>query len=122
MRNFPPSIVRRRCLKGVLVAVTIVTFPALARAQAKATKKAAQYVDHPVDGKACGNCRFFIWPGASAPGQGRMGPGGGGMMGQGAGGMMGSGRGGMMQSGTCTVVEGDISPNAYCALYVAAQK
>ncbi|MGH9699760.1 MAG: hypothetical protein ACRD52_09920 [Candidatus Acidiferrales bacterium] len=85
--------------------------PTRAWAASKVTQATAQYVDHPVSGRMCGMCRFFIAHGATTPGAGMMGQG---MMGQG---MMGSGMGGMMQDGTCQLVEGDIRPMGYCNLY-----
>jgi hypothetical protein len=75
-------------------------------AQAKASKAAVHYQDHP-NGKMrmCQTCKFFI-P-ARGGRSGMMGcPMGGGMMGR-----------GMMGAGTCQVVEGRISPMGYCDLY-----
>lgn len=75
-------------------------------AQAKASKAAVHYQDHP-NGKMrmCQTCRFFISTGGGRSGM--MGcPIGGGMMGH-----------GMMESGACQLVEGTISPMGYCNLY-----
>jgi hypothetical protein len=75
-------------------------------AQAKASKAAVHYQDHP-KGKMrmCQTCRFFISTGGGRSGM--MGcPMGGGMMGH-----------GMMEAGACQLVEGRISPMGYCDLY-----
>ena len=99
------KISRRTLLKRMAVfAAAAVLAPTAA--QAKASKAAVHYQDHP-NGKMrmCQTCKFFI----SARGgrSGMMGcPMGGDMMGH-----------GMMGEGACEVVEGRISPMGYCDLY-----
>lgn len=79
-----------------------------AQPSAKVSKEAAKYQDHPNAMQMCGMCKFYIPPGGQA-GDGMMG----GQMGTG---MMG---GGMMggRAASCELVEGAISPMAWCALY-----
>lgn len=76
----------------------------------KISKEAAKYQDHPKNMQMCGMCKFYTPPGGQA-GAGMMG----GQMGPG---MMGRQMGpGMMAPGTCELVEGSISPMAWCVLY-----
>jgi hypothetical protein len=97
------KISRRTWLKGMALWATAgLPFMLATPAQAKASKSAVHYQDHP-NGKMrmCQTCKFFISAG------GRMGcPMGGGMMGR-----------GMMGAGACQLVEGRISPMGYCDLY-----
>jgi hypothetical protein len=84
-------ISRRTLLKGA-AAVTCVAlasaFTGKAFAQtAKSSKAVAKYQDKPNGDKKCSNCNLFI-PGKTPT-----------------------------ADGTCTVVEGSISPEAYCILY-----
>ena len=96
----PDSPDRRRLLALALAGVVLPVLPAAAQ-QTKAAKKAAQYQDHPKDGKMCGHCRFFIAKGGK-PGEG----------------MMGGGVGpGKMADGTCQIVAGAISPMGWCQFY-----
>lgn len=74
-------------------------------AEAKASKSTVRY-QNSHQGQMCGTCKFFIPSGGR--GRGMM---GGGMAG---GGMMG---GGMIAAGSCQVVEGRITPTAWCILY-----
>jgi hypothetical protein len=82
-------ISRRTLLKGAAAA----TCMALASAfvgkvfAAKSTKAASNYQDKPNGDKKCSNCSFFF-PGKTST-----------------------------SDGTCQVVEGSISPEAYCTLY-----
>jgi hypothetical protein len=71
-------------------------------AEAKASKAAVHYQDHPKGSSMCQICKFFIPTGDGHSG----------MMGHG---MMGHGM--MMGAGACQVVEGRISPMGYCDLY-----
>jgi hypothetical protein len=85
-------ISRRALLKGA-AAVTCVAlasaFVGKTHAEtAKSTKAVAKYQDTPNGGKKCGNCSLFI-PGKMPT-----------------------------ADGTCQVVEGSISPEGYCALYI----
>ena len=68
----------------------------------KLSKQDAQYVDRPVNGQFCANCKFYIPAGGGGPGFGMMG------------GRMGPS---MMAPGTCQVVEGSIRPMGWCVLY-----
>jgi hypothetical protein len=94
---------RRQWIARLLVLPGIVglTTRGAAEPAGKATKAAARYQDRPNNGQMCGMCKFYIPPGGRA---------GAGMMG----GRMGPD---MMTAGTCEVVEGSISPMAWCALY-----
>jgi anaerobic selenocysteine-containing dehydrogenase len=102
------KISRRTWLKGMAIfsAAGVSLMLASTAAQAKASKAAVHYQDHP-NGKMrmCQTCKFFISTGGGRSGM--MGcPMGGGMMGH-----------GMMGAGACQVVEGRISPMGYCDLY-----
>lgn len=98
-----PSPRRAWLKKAFVISVAAATLPKLAFGDSKAAKAAVHYQDHPVPGKMCGMCRFFIAHGATSPGKG----------------MMGSGMSGMKacQDGSCQVVAGEISPMGYCTLY-----
>jgi hypothetical protein len=102
------KISRRTWLKGMAVFSAAAGMPlvlASTAAQAKASKAAVHYQDHPNGNRTCQMCKFFI-------------SGGGGRSGMMGGGMMGHGMGhGMMGAGACQVVEGRISPMGYCDLY-----
>jgi hypothetical protein len=98
------KISRRTWLKGMALFSAAAGVPlvlASTAAQAKASKSAVHYQDHP-NGKMrmCQTCKFFI-----SAGGGRSG-----MMGCPMG-------GGMMGAGACQLVEGRISPMGYCDLY-----
>jgi hypothetical protein len=73
-------------------------------AEAKASKAAVHYQDHPNGMRMCHMCKFYIASGGKRSGMGCM---GGSMM-------------GMMGAGACQLVEGRISPMGYCDLYVPA--
>ncbi len=64
-----------------------------APAEAKTSQKAAKYQNHPKGAQKCSGCRFYI-PNAKEP----------------------------KKNGTCQIVEGSISPNGWCALYVPKSK
>ena len=77
--------------RGLLQAVAILAGAAVlrpVRAQAKASKTAMQYQDHPKGDADCSNCLQFI-PGKTPTAM-----------------------------GTCKVVEGEISPKGWCLAYV----
>lgn len=88
---------RRSMLKSVVWLAGIATIPLLANtriamAQSKLTKADVQYQDTPKEGKDCNGCLQFI-PGATP-----------------------------IANGTCKVVEGVISPPAYCAAFTRKPK
>jgi hypothetical protein len=99
------KISRRTWLKGMMV-FSAAAVLASTVAQAKASKAAVHYQDHPnATMRMCQTCKFFISVGGGRSGM--MGcPMGGGMMGR-----------GMMRAGACQLVEGRISPMGYCDLY-----
>ena len=103
-----PKISRRNWLKGMALFSAAAGIPlvlASTVAQAKATKAAVHYQDHPNGMRMCQMCKFFISAGGGRSGM--MGcPMGGGRMGH-----------GMMGAGACQLVEGRISPTGYCDLY-----
>ncbi len=83
-------ISRRTLLKGA-AAVTCVALASAFAGKAfaeKSTKVATAYQDKPNGDKKCSNCNFFI-PGKTPTAE-----------------------------GTCQIVEGSISPQGYCTLYV----
>jgi len=83
-------ISRRTLLKGA-AAVTCVALASAFAGKAfaeKSTKAAANYQDKPKGDKDCDDCNFFI-PGKTSK-----------------------------ADGTCQLVEGSISPEGYCTLYV----
>lgn len=83
-------ISRRTLLKGA-AAVTCVALASTFAGKAfaeKSTKTAANYQDKPMGDKECDDCNFFI-PGKTSKG-----------------------------AGTCQLVDGSISPQGYCTLYV----
>ncbi len=101
-----PSPRRAWLKKAFVLSIAVTALPKLALSDGKAvkaSKTAVHYQDHPMPGKMCGMCRFFIPHGATSPGKG----------------MMGSGMSGMKdcQDGSCQVVAGKISPMGYCTLY-----
>lgn len=98
-----PSPRRAWLKKAFVISVAAAALPKLAFGAGKAAKVAVHYQDHPVPGKMCGMCRFFIAHGATSPGKG--------MMGSDTSGMKGC------QDGSCQVVAGAISPMGYCTLY-----
>ncbi len=82
-------ISRRTLLKGAAAVTGVALVSAFAGAQAaKSTKAVAKYQNKPNGDQKCSNCSLFI-PGKTPT-----------------------------ADGTCQVVEGSISPEAYCALYV----
>jgi len=103
-----PKISRRNWLKGMALFSAAAGIPlvlASTVAQAKATKAAVHYQDHPNGMRMCQMCKFFISAGGGRSGM--MGcPMGGGRMGH-----------GMMGAGACQLVEGRISPTGYFDLY-----
>jgi hypothetical protein len=107
MKKQDISSPRRTWLKkAIVLTVAATALPEFAFSdskEAKASKSAVQYQDHPKPGKMCGMCKYFIPPGATSPGKG----------------MMGAGMSAMMncQNGSCQVVAGQISAMAYCILY-----
>ncbi len=84
-------ISRRTLLKGAAAVTCVALASAFTgkafAAQAKSTKAAANYQDKPNGDKKCSNCNLFI-PGKTPT-----------------------------ADGACQVVEGSISPEAYCTLY-----
>jgi secreted PhoX family phosphatase len=82
-------ISRRTLLKGAAAVTCIALASALAGKAfaAKSTKAAANYQSKPNGDKKCSNCNLFV--AGKTP----------------------------TADGTCTVVEGSISPEAYCTLY-----
>lgn len=80
------EISRRDLLKGVAILVGAVAIRP-ARAQAKVSKAAMQYQDHPKGTAECSNCLQFV-PGKTPTAM-----------------------------GTCKVVEGAISPKGWCLAY-----
>jgi hypothetical protein len=97
---------RRSWLKGMALFSAAAWLPLMlaTAAEAKASKSAVHYQDYPNGMRMCHMCKFFISAGGGQSG----------MMGCP---MMGGGRMGMMRAGACQVVEGRISPMAYCDLY-----
>jgi hypothetical protein len=99
------KISRRTCLEGMLLfsaaaGVPLTLMPTAA--EAKATKVATHYRDHPNGMQMCHMCKFYIASGGTSSGMGCMG-----------------GSMGMMGNGACQVVDGKISPMGWCDLYVA---
>jgi hypothetical protein len=80
------EISRRDLLKGVAIIAGAAVFRP-ARAQAKVSKAAMQYQDHPKGSAECSNCLQFV-PGKTPTAM-----------------------------GTCKVVEGAISPKGWCLAY-----
>jgi hypothetical protein len=81
-------------MKGIVLLTGGATIPGLVTStptfgQAKATKAAMQYQEKPNGNKQCSNCLQFV------PGQKPK------------------------DTGTCKVVDGAISPNGYCIVWVA---
>ena len=103
MQDDTPSPRRAWLKKAFFFSVAAAALPKVAFGDSKAAQAAVHYQDHPVPGKMCGMCRFFIPHGATSPGKG----------------MMGSSMSGMKAcaEGTCQVVAGKISPMGYCTLY-----
>ncbi len=91
-KDLDKLISRRTLLKGTAAVTCVALASAFAgkafAATAKTTKAAAKYQDTPNGDKQCSNCNLFI-PGKTSS-----------------------------ADGTCQLVEGSISPQAYCALYV----
>jgi anaerobic selenocysteine-containing dehydrogenase len=82
-------ISRRTLLKGAAAVTCVALASAFAGKAfaAKSTKAAANYQDKPNGDKKCSNCNLFV-PGKTPT-----------------------------ADGTCQVVDGSISPEAYCTLY-----
>ena len=92
------EISRRAWLKGVaLVSVTAATLQMLASmpAEAKVTKAASHYRDHPHGMQMCHMCKFYIASGGRSAGMCM----------------------GMMGTGACQLVQGRISPMGWSGLY-----
>ncbi len=117
---------RRQALKKMIVTVATIVFYRLLAVEGKAQagsassprkvdKKTAHYQDHPLDGKMCMNCRYFLPPEGMSSMMDEMRQGMGGM--NGMNGMNGSGSMGRMMAGECKVVAGPISPMGYCRFY-----
>ena len=81
--------VSRRSFVKGVVLLAGATTSMLAFGQAKATKAAMQYQEKPNGNKQCSNCLQFV-PGKKPK-----------------------------DNGTCKIVDGSISPNAYCMAWVA---
>lgn len=101
-----PSPRRAWLRKVIFLSIAVTALPKLALSDskaAKASKIAVHYQNHPMQGKMCGMCRYFIPPGETSPGKG----------------MMGADMSAMKdcQNGSCQVVEGQISAMAYCIMY-----
>ena len=110
---------RRTWLKGLALFSAAAGMPVIlvsTAAEAKASKAAVHYQDHPNGMRMCHMCKFFILAGGGRSGMMGCPMMGRGMMGRG---MMGRGMmgRGMMAAGACQVVEGRISPMGYCDLY-----
>jgi len=91
-----PLISRREAITLVTAVPTVALGLAAsvsAPADAKSSQKAAKYQNHPKGNQKCSGCRFYI-ANAKDP----------------------------KKNGTCQTVDGSISPNAWCALYVAMRK
>lgn len=100
------KISRRTWLKGVALFSVAAGMPlmlASAAAEAKASKSATHYRDHPNGMQMCHMCKFYTSTGGARSEMGCMG-----------------GSMGMMGTGACQVVEGKISPMGWCDLYVPA--
>jgi hypothetical protein len=101
------KISRRTWLKGMALFLAVAEIPlmlASSAAEAKSSRAAVHYQDHPNGRRSCHMCKFYISAGGARSG----------MMGCPMGGGMGHG---MMGAGACQVVEGRISPRGYCELY-----
>ena len=102
------KISRRTWLKGMAVFSAAAGMPlmlASTAAEAKASKAAVHYQDHPNGMRMCHMCKFYITEsGGRSGGMGGMCMGGGSMM-------------GMMGAGGCQLVEGRISSMGWCDLY-----
>jgi hypothetical protein len=94
---------RRAWLTG-LALFSIAPMVASTPAEAKISKAAAHYRDHPKGMQMCHMCKYYIAGG-----------------GRGSGGMcMGGSMMGMMGAGACQLVQGRISPMGWCDLYAPA--
>jgi High potential iron-sulfur protein len=92
------EISRRAWLKGLaLVSITPVIL-ASTTAQAKVTKAAVHYRDHPKGMQMCHMCKFYITSGGRSAGMCM----------------------GMMGTGACQLVQGRISPMGWCDVYSPA--
>jgi hypothetical protein len=90
MNEDPDKLISRRTLLKGAAAVTCVALASAFAGKAfaaKSTKSVANYQDKPNGNKKCSNCNLFV-PGKTPT-----------------------------ADGTCQVVEGSISPEAYCTLY-----
>ena len=98
------KISRRTWLRGMMFLSAAIGVPpmlASTSAEAKATKVATHYQDHPNGMRMCHMCKFYISTGGTRSDMGCM-----------------DGSMGMMGTGACQVVDGKISPMGYCDLYV----
>jgi len=97
------KISRRSWLKGMVLFSAVGAMPlvlASTAAEAKASKPAVHYQNHPNGMRMCHMCKFFTSAGGKRSDMGCTG-----------------GSMGMMGAGACQVVEGSISPMGYCDLY-----
>ena len=103
------EISRRAWLKGFALVSAAATPLMLAStpSEAKVTKVAVHYRDHPNGMQMCHMCKYYIASNGRRGGMGGMCMEGGSMM-------------GMMGAGACQVVEGRISPMGWCDLYAPA--
>jgi hypothetical protein len=96
------KISRRTWLKGMAVFSAAAGMPlmlASTAAEAKVSKAAVHYQDHPKGMRMCHMCKFYISAGGNRSG------------------IMGCGMMGGMMGAACQLVEGRISPMGYCDLY-----
>jgi hypothetical protein len=96
------EISRRAWLKGVALVSAAAATPlmlASTPAEAKVTKAAVHYRDHPNGMQMCHMCKFYISSGGRSAGMSCM---------------------GMMGTGACQLVQGRISPMGWCDLYSPA--
>lgn len=82
------KMTREQALKTLVLPALAAAFGATTlQADAKSTKAALKYQDHPKGNSKCSGCKLFV-PGKTAKAM-----------------------------GTCKVVEGSISPNGWCVAY-----
>jgi hypothetical protein len=93
------KISRRTWLKGMAVFSAAAGIPmmlASTAAEAKVSRAAVHYRDHPNGMQMCHMCKFYTTLGGRSAGMGCM---------------------GMMGAGACQLVQGRISPMGWCDLY-----
>ncbi len=98
-------LTRRQFLQRI-GALAALTWPALTRADTKASKASVHYRNHPLDHKMCSMCRYFLAPVGNSNG----------MM------MRGLTPKGTMGVGHCQKVRGVIDPMGYCVLFTPRQR